>query len=521
MSPETSAKPYVSEVPDVGHAKVLPLRELAEVLQDRKAAGQSVAHCHGCFDLLHPGHLQHLRQAKKLADLLVVTVTQDQWVNKGPNRPVFPVDLRAESLASIDCVDFVAINLWPSASETIRLLKPDIYVKGGEYKDLEDPIGQLGQEVDAVGAVGGRIEFTGGVTFSSSALLNQHFSTLSREAGEFLERFKQQATDQHVFQQLERFTNIRPLVIGEAIIDEYHFATPVGKSSKSAAISARMEHAETYAGGALAVANHLAAFCPEVQLVTCPGTGPYDEAFIADQLASNVKPVFVPRPDAPTIVKRRYIQPASMMKLFEVGFFDDRPVDAETAEKLTAVLDKHLDRSDMTLAADFGHGMLTAPIRELLCRRSRYLAVSSQTNSVNFGFNPVTHYRHADYVCQDRSEARLAVHNPHADVPELVDALTRAVACRHLAMPLGEEGCASWSRGRLSHVPALACEVVDTVGAGTAFFALTAPAAYLGLDPDMLGFLGNVAGASAAKTVGNRECIQAKSFRRFISTLLK
>ena len=84
--------------------KIKPLDELAKVLKPFKEEQKKIAHCHGVFDLLHVGHIRYLEQAKQLGDMLIVTLTQDQHVNKGPNRPAFPEQLRAEAVAALDCV---------------------------------------------------------------------------------------------------------------------------------------------------------------------------------------------------------------------------------------------------------------------------------------------------------------------------------------------------------------------------------------------------------------------------------
>src|SRR5262245_35107094 len=70
--------------------------------------------CHGCFDILHVGHIRHLQAASKLGPV-AVTITTDRFANKGIGRPIFPADLRAESIAALSCVEIVAINLWESA----------------------------------------------------------------------------------------------------------------------------------------------------------------------------------------------------------------------------------------------------------------------------------------------------------------------------------------------------------------------------------------------------------------------
>ena len=102
------------------HRKILDLNDLAVEVGRLKAAGKHVVQCHGVFDLLHVGHIRHFQEARAFGDVLVVTLTRDEHVNKGPHRPAFPQELRAESIAALDAVDYVAINRWPDAVETSR-----------------------------------------------------------------------------------------------------------------------------------------------------------------------------------------------------------------------------------------------------------------------------------------------------------------------------------------------------------------------------------------------------------------
>jgi len=155
--------------------KILEIEKLAAVLGDLKAAGRKVVLCHGCFDLMHPGHIKYFQAAKEMGDLLVVTVSPDIYVDKGEGRPVFNETLRTESIAALECVDFVAVNKWPTAEETLRLLRPDIYVKGQEFESLEDKTGKLQKEHRILEEIGAEMRFTHGIVFSSTKLLNRHF----------------------------------------------------------------------------------------------------------------------------------------------------------------------------------------------------------------------------------------------------------------------------------------------------------------------------------------------------------
>jgi len=155
--------------------KILDLDKLAEELSDLKSKGKKIVHCHGCFDMMHPGHIKYFQASKKMGDILVVTVTPDQYVDKGSGRPVFDQYLRTESIAALECVDYVAVNRWPTAENTLRLLVPDYYVKGQEFEKLQDKTGKIQKEVDVVKEIGGEMMFTHEIVFSSTKILNRYF----------------------------------------------------------------------------------------------------------------------------------------------------------------------------------------------------------------------------------------------------------------------------------------------------------------------------------------------------------
>lgn len=155
--------------------KIMDIHALAAVLDKLRQQGKQVVLCHGCFDLLHPGHVKYLQAAKRMGDVLVATLSPDRYIDKGPDRPAFTESLRAEQLAALQCVDYVAVNKWPTAEETIRLLKPTFYVKGQEFKHLEDKTGKIQREHQVAQEVGTQLRFTEEIVFSSTALMKKYF----------------------------------------------------------------------------------------------------------------------------------------------------------------------------------------------------------------------------------------------------------------------------------------------------------------------------------------------------------
>lgn len=165
--------------------KIRPISNIAEVITSLRGKGtahpgagsKKIVQCHGVFDLWHIGHIRYFQGAKNLGDVLAVTVTPDRYVNKGTHRPVFPENLRAEAIAALDCLDYVAINEWPTAVEAIHLLKPDVYAKAAEYREHRTP--EITREERALADVGGEMVLIEEITSSSSRLINKHLSPFS------------------------------------------------------------------------------------------------------------------------------------------------------------------------------------------------------------------------------------------------------------------------------------------------------------------------------------------------------
>ncbi|UCH83844.1 MAG: adenylyltransferase/cytidyltransferase family protein [Candidatus Latescibacterota bacterium] len=503
------------------HPKVLMVDGVADRVRELKTAGQRVAHCHGCFDLMHPGHIRHFEAAKRLADVLVVTVSPDRYVDKGPNRPVFNETLRAESIASLECVDFVAINQWPTAVETIKAIRPDYFVKGQEFAGEQDVTGKLQQEIAAVKEIGGEMRYTDDIVFSSTRVINEHFDVLPEDLRDFLSAFKSAGYADAVWESLEAIKELRILVIGDAIIDDYHYCMPMNKSPKANVITSQYLREEAGIGGALCIGNHLSSFCDNVTLLSCFGSRDDYLDYTRANLSGGVELVPVVRDGAFTTQKRRYIDNTFRQKVFEIHFFDDTPVDGNVEDEFCQFLTDRLSGFDLVIVGDFGHGVMTKRIIDTLCDSDTFLSMTVQTNSANFGFNYVTKYPRADYVAIDEREVRLAMHDRFAPVTDLIGNLSERLKTKRFAVTLGRKGSMIRERGRLIQVPIVTRSVVDTVGAGDAFLALSAPLAKLDAPPEVMLFLGNIAGAMAANIVGNNEKIAEAEFKKFLSVLLK
>ena len=504
-------------------SKIKNIDELVTIVASLHLEKRKIVHCHGVFDLLHVGHIRHFEQAKKLGEVLVVTVTSDRYVNKGPHRPVFGEHLRAEAIAALDCVDYVAVNRWSTAVETIRLLKPDIYVKGVEYRDQQrDLTGKIVDEEEAVKSVGGEITFTDDIVFSSSSLINKYLPVFPEAVREYLSGFSKRHPSEEVLQYLKDAKRLKVLLVGETIIDEYHYCESIGKSTKDPVLAVRYVSSEKFAGGALALANHLANFCDHVGIVTMLGEQDSQEAFVRQSVSDNVNKMFLYKRNSPTIVKRRFVESYLLQKLFEVYEMNDEQLSLTQEQDLCEMLGKVVPEYDVVIVVDYGHGMLGTKAIDLLCRQARFLAVNTQVNAGNRGLNTISTYPRADYVCLAHHEIVLDQRRPGSNLREMILNVSHKLDCGRVVVTRGNNGnlCYSEDEGFVE-VPAFAHQVVDRIGAGDAALSLTSLCVAGQASMEVVGFIGNVVGAEAVATVGHRRPIERTPLFKHIESLLK
>ena len=512
-----------NQLPNAGE-KLKSIDCLSPIIKQLRQDGKKVVLCHGVFDLLHMGHVRHLHDAKSHGDVLIVTITSDAFVNKGPGKPVFSENLRAEMLSSLTVVDYVTINHTPDAEALLEVLQPDIYVKGSDYRDQDSDItGKISREREAVERYGGKLFFTDNITFSSTELLNRHFEVFEPQVRDFLSRMRDTGGLTKILNLLEQIKSLKVLIVGDAIIDEYRYVTPMGKSPKENMIATRFEESESFPGGAIATANHISGLCGHVDLLTCLGDEEGDQSLIKESLNSNVTLHQIHRRHTPTTRKVRFIDKSYFRKLFEVYHFDDTPLTQEQQCKFDDLVREKAGDYDLVIVNDFGHGLIAASTIKILSCEAKFLAINAQSNSANFGFNLITRYPRADLVCIDTPEAQLAVGSKFMKPAEMVSrALPAVINCDRIILTLGSDGCSTWSKTEnVRSVPAFTKTVVDLVGAGDAFLAASAPIAAVGGLMQQVGFVGNIAGALKVGIVGHRRSIDRSAIVKSILGLLK
>ena len=438
---------------------------------------------HGCFDLLHLGHIRHLQEARSLGDRLVVSITADKHVSKGPGRPQFSAEQRREALLALACVDDVVISESGTAAEIISQVRPSVYVKGGDYASSNDP--GLLSEIAAIEGVGGRFYITTSEKWSSTKLLRN--VRLPETTLAYLETARRRGFLEAILAGFEKASKLRISFIGETIVDEYRYVKPLAKPSKEFILATVAVTEERFEGGVAAAAKH--------------GDWPLVNITTSDE----------------TITKTRFVDADFSRKLFEV--YSAREVASPIpVERLHGAV----NASDVVIVLDFGHGALGERERKAF-HVTKFLAVTSQSNAGNWGFNSVRKYAHADYVCVDEPEARMAVGDQNGPLLGVMTKLSQHTKAKTITVTRGRYGSTSYAPalGPPKEIPAFADSGFDTMGAGDAFLAVGAPLLAAGLDVEMAAFAGNVAGGLKTAILGHRQHVGRDDIIKNLEWLLK
>ncbi len=503
--------------------KILLFDELVEKVVMHQQEGKVIVQSHGVFDIIHPGIIKHLNEAKEQGNILVVTVIKDKNVRKGPERPIFPENFRQENVSSLEQVDYCCLVDDDTPFECVKRIKPDYFAKGRNYaerdRSIHNKIFDKERELYFGKSI---IHETEGFTFSSSQIINNFLNMYSEETRSFLKAFSEKYSFHDIVKRLDSLKGLKVLLIGDGIIDEYYYCESMGKSPKAQLIVNKYVTHEVFAGGAFAIANHVAGICDKVQLVTLLGKEDTREDFIEENLKPNVDVKFFYRDDGPSVVKRRYISQHHNQKIFEINHINDNNISKKFESEVVDYLKSVIHEYDLVLVSDFGHGFITNELIRKIEAFPKKLAVNAQTNGANSGYNLITKYKKTQFICLDAPEARLATQEKYAEIESVARKLLSDIDTDYLIITVGGEGSLCINReGGINRTPAFATKVVDVIGAGDAFFAITAPCFAMGMPMDLVSFIGNVVGALSVQIVGNKRSVEGSEIKEFIHSVLK
>ena len=455
----------------------LKLVTLSKLINIRKSSKKKIVLSHGVFDVFHYGHKKHFESAKKFGDILVVSLTSDKFVNKGPGRPFFNQNIRSDLISALGIVDYVIINDSETPINLLKNLKPDYYVKGPDYSNLNDDITKnIYREKKAVEKSGGKLVFTEDQKFSSTKLINNYLNNNSISKIVKKKNLSIQELKMRSLNSIKNISDLKVAVIGEFIFDQYVYCNELDRPSKENISAVSLKNKNTFLGGSYAVARNLSNFVKKIDLFV---SGNFNKDQI--NLISKDKKEFknlklkIFKNKYRVITKTRYINAANR-KLFEIYNYSGDYYNANYLGLLRS-LKKKLSNYDLVIVCDFGHQLFNKEIISEIISSSKFLSINAQTNAENRGFNLITKYKYADFICIDEPELRLALSDKNTQVKDLIRKLYKKIKVKKIIVTLGPNGIivSELINGKVNYfsLPAFEKNPIDTIGAGDAVLAIS------------------------------------------------
>jgi len=475
---------------------VVAIRQLA-------GPGQSIVFVSGNFNIVHPGHLRLLNFAAECGDFLVVAVKD----NSSPGAKLSQ-EMRLEGVGAISLVNF-AFVLTESVDEFIRRLKPAVVVKGKEFE------GRHNSEQSVVETYGGKLLFSSGeVRFSSLDLLRREYfetnlSTI-RKPKEFLGRHKFDMGELRAH--LQKFRNMRVMVLGDLIVDDYINCDPIGMSQEDPTIVVTPIESKRFVGGAGIVAAHAKGLGAEVNFFTIAGND--EAAWFAKQTLRNcgVNHHVLTDNSRPTTLKQRFR--AEGKTLLRVSHLRQHDASAELSQLIFEALEKVLSDTDLIIFSDFNYGCLPQGLVDRVVDAATKLGIAMVADSqASSQVSDISRFKGMRLITPTEREARLALHDQNSGLAVVAEALRQKAQADNVVITLGSEGLLVHARNTndwiTDQLPTFNTSPKDTAGAGDSFLTCAAMALCSGLDIWRSVYLGSIAAACQVSRVGNTPLTQA------------
>ncbi|MCB9677380.1 MAG: adenylyltransferase/cytidyltransferase family protein [Alphaproteobacteria bacterium] len=456
--------------------KILPLSELQAVRARLRAEGKRVVQCHGCFDIVHPGHVRYLRFASEQGDVLVVSVSSDAVVGKGLDRPYINEELRMENLAALEFVDYVVLDDHTWAGPILEAVKPDVYVKGKEYETNQDP--RFLKERSLVEDYGGTVIFgSGDVVFSSSAIISRYRQKfdLDRDRIAFFCR-RHGITRDAVDTALTSFLGKKVVVFADPLLDVYVHGEAAEVASEAPILSVTPTSETVYVGGGALIAGQLALLGADVTLVTVLSDDADAARFRSELARTRVSLEVVPSERRPTFVKTRYLVDGT--KVFKVDRGRRSELTTHEAELVQARLADLLEGADALVVTDFGYGLVGQPLADAIHRITEATGTPWFADVSGGQRASILKFRGPSLAAPTEQELRFAFGDRESGVSHLALAYYRETAAKGLVITMGARGAVLFrppegDEARLGSdfLPAFDAVAVDNVGAGDVFLS--------------------------------------------------
>jgi rfaE bifunctional protein nucleotidyltransferase chain/domain len=499
--------------------KILTNFKLLKIKNNLK---KKIVLCHGVFDLLHVGHIKYFEQAKTYGNILIVSVTSDEFVNKGFGRPFFKISDRILAISSLQIVDFVIVSHSTTAVDIIKKIKPHIYFKGSDYKNHKSDFTHgIKKEAAEVKKYGGKIEYGNTKMHSSSKIINQ-ISGRSKDQEYIINRIKKKYSFDFIKEKLlHSLKKNKILIIGEMIIDHLVFCSALGKSGKEAILNLENKYEKKIIGGVGAIANQLAPFVYNSKIITYFGDYNNKISFIKKNIKKNVIVDYFIKKRSPTIVKTKIVDISNNSKILGIYDFNDSQISKNENILFYNKIKKNIKKFDSVIVSDYGHGLITPFVAKYLTKYQK-VTVNTQLNSANIGYHTIGKYKNAHCAVINEVELRHELKDRYNSIKTLMQKLSNSLNIKILVVTSGKNGSLCYYKNKFFYCPAFANVVIDKIGSGDTFMAFFVLSNKIfSNDIELSLFLASLATIYVLQGFANEKTLDLKTLLKSINYTLK
>lgn len=471
------------------------MSDLLTFLNQIRKANQSrrISFVSGNFKVIHPGHIRLLRQAREMADLLVVGVLPRNEFNC----EIGELD-RLSNVQELGVVDY-AVLLDESIESALRVLKPDFVIKGKEHETCANA------EAQVLAETGGKLIFSSGLPLPSSMDRVRVPSLLQScnivMPGEYMAR--RGITVQSLAGLVHDFRNMRVCVIGDVIVDEYINCDALGMSQEEPTIVVTPTETRRYLGGAGIVAAHARGLGASVHFTTVCGADAAYEFVRSKCRDYDLDFNILTDSSRPTTLKQRFR--CKDKTLLKVSHLRQNAIDKQIIAKIVLSLESQIADADLLIFSDFNYGCLPQPLVDSLYKITQktntLIAVDSQSSSQ---IGDVSRFLDASLLTPTEREARLATHDYESGLVVLIGKLLKKARAANAILTLGEAGVLVQNKHtETDQLPALNPACVDVAGAGDSLLVAASLALAAKGDIWQAALLGSIAAGLQVGREGN------------------
>lgn len=453
----------------------------------------------GNFNIVHPGHIRLFKFAKKIGHKLIVAIKSDSlsksevYVNE---------KLRFDALKNVSLIDEIYLEK-KDINKLILKLKPDLIVKGKEYKNKKNP------EEEILKKINGKLIFSkDNINLSSSDLLSKEFDILDQNKKIINDYFfRNKINKKKLIDKISNFKKINVCVIGDLIVDEYNYCEPIGMSREEAVIVVKFNDKKRFIGGAGAVASYAKKLCNNVYFISVLGKDKINHYVNNELRKRKIINKTVVDNTRQTSIKARFRD--NQKSLLRVSYLETSQIDNYLQNKLFNNFKKISNKIDLVIFSDFNYGCLPKKLIERissLCVKKKILMTADSQTSSQEG--DISRFQKMDLITPTEKEARICILDSEIGIEGLIRKIKEKSKSKNVILKLGSEGIIiskflSKNSAKVDRLPALRKKVIDVSGAGDAMLTISSLSLASNLNIWEASFLGSIASGISISKYGN------------------